>query len=344
MLDAGPQPASRRSRGCRSCTRLEAGGKLTRCWSTPALRACARCGRFSRASRHCLGSRPRASPLAPKSPPPERLPRRHDPLRAVFNSAHPIERDDVFLKLCDGLKHLRDLVVHHALDRQNDLSPQREAALYRDLAKALIDTTKALGIAGNPRQIREQVHDHLVAAFEEVYGPDVDPASRGRHWEDALTRDPALQAREWEAALTRDADLRAREFEDALIRLASESRVFSTAASLIEREVAAGDLNWLPGKTLTYPPRLLKTIEYLWTCALRRKAGMSVNRKNVDNNKPRRSVAGGPFLRFVMAVLELLGLPGDPNNVRQAILRDREQRPKSDSATDPTCTVLNKKT
>src|SRR5215469_12770431 len=95
--------------------------------------------------------------------PPERLPRQLDPLRAVFGAARPIERDDIFLKLCDALEHLRDLVVHHVLDRQNDLSPQREAALYRELAKVLTDTTKALGITGEPRQVREQVHDHLVA-------------------------------------------------------------------------------------------------------------------------------------------------------------------------------------
>jgi hypothetical protein len=221
--------------------------------------------------------------------PPERLPRQLDPLRAVFATACPIERDDVFLKLCTGLVHLRDVAVHHALDRQNDLSPQREPVLYRDLAKMVADTTKALGITGEPRQVREQVHDHLVAAFEGVYDANV------------------------------DADLRAREWEDALIRVASGVRVLRTAASLIERDVAVGDLNWLPGRTPTYPPCLLINIEYLWRHRLRRKAGMSVDA---------RGDAGGPFVRFAVACLELLRLPAKPNAVRQAILRDRERRKK----------------
>jgi hypothetical protein len=213
-----------------------------------------------------------------------------DRLLALLEAVGPIESDDKFLELCDGIEHLRNIVAHHALDRQNDLPPQKEVEQYRNLALAI----EALGITGDPPTVREQMRDHLVTGFEEVEGPNG------------------------------DADSQLRQSLRQLIRLAP---ALYAAASQVEREQASGDLQWWP-KTPIYIPSLLENIETLWVSVFGRKASMSVNRKTVGHDQPSRSVAGGPFLRFAVAVLELLGLPADPNNLRQAILRDRQQRRK----------------
>jgi hypothetical protein len=162
-----------------------------------------------------------------------------DRLRAVFKAADPIESAAVFCTLCARIHHLRDIVAQHALDRQNDLPPQQEIVRYRKLA---LDIEK-FGITGDPPWLREQMHEHLVAAIEEIEGPDI------------------------------DADIWLRELLEHLVRAPA---VLRAAASQIERDQAKGDLQWVPGR-MRYPPLLLENIEDIWTGVLGRSTAMSVD-------------------------------------------------------------------
>jgi hypothetical protein len=225
---------------------------------------------------------------------PQKPPDQPDRLQAVFEAVGTIDNDDTFVELCGGIEHLRNIVSHQALDRLNDLPPKQEAAVYRDLALAI----ETLGIIGDPPNVSEQMHDHLTAGIEKIWGADI------------------------------DADLWLREWLERSVR---GIPVLRAAASVVERELAAGDLQWI-ARTPVYPPGILENIEDVWARILsHRRAGMSVNRRKVNADRPRRSVAGGPFLRFAVACLELFDLPADYNAVRQAILRDRERR-KGDSS------------
>jgi hypothetical protein len=241
----------------------------------------------------------------------------------VFRAAGPPQTEAACVGLCKALEHLRDIAAHHALDRQNDLRLQEEVARYRDLALAI----KALGITGDPPRVHGQMHEHLVTAIEEVAHTGSDT-----EWLASLVTTPdkaeeADIAKEWLAPVVAaidkaglpalGANLRLRELLEHLVR---DAAVFRAAASQIERGLAKGDLQWLPGRAV-YPPPLLESIEDIWRDVLRRSPA-----------KPKISVnAGraGPFLRFAVACLELLSLPATPATpaaVRSAILRDRERR------------------
>jgi hypothetical protein len=108
-----------------------------------------------------------------------------DRLRAVFKAAGRIESDKVFRKLCWRIEHLRNIAVHHTLDRQNDRRPPQVAELFRKFASAI----EALDITGHPPSVREQMHEYLIAAIEEV---------AALSYEERAARSAATaEAREW---------------------------------------------------------------------------------------------------------------------------------------------------
>jgi hypothetical protein len=129
--------------------------------------------------------------------------------------------------------------------------------------------------------------------------------------------------------------MRLRELLEHLIRAPA---VFRAAASQIERGLAKGDLQWLPGKAPVYPPQLLKNIEDIWQDILDRRNDARRDRRRRGHrspdgpDRPPMSVnpitrrAGGAFIHFAVACLELLSFPANPTAVRAAVLRDRARQ------------------
>ena len=158
-------------------------------------------------------------------------------LRAVLDAAAPLPDEAAFFAFSCALERLLDIANVHALVR-DDLTPSRQAALFRRAAEHHVKARVILAVTGEPPEgaVREENTTVLDAAIEAILGEDIDA--------DQIRR-------------------------DLFVKSALLEQVLKQAAEL------ATTPPWSMRGRPTWPLGLMQELVHIWTVILGRRAGAS---------------------------------------------------------------------
>jgi hypothetical protein len=219
-----------------------------------------------------------------------------NPLDAVLAAAHADKlSDDEFVALCGGLERMRDAAAHYAIDREEGLELQQEAAQHRARAGMLDEVIGSLTIAGDPPTARPRVLDRLMTMIE------------GDSFAAAIEAVEAIEDDERRLAASKNMTRRIEAIaHERLRQLVGWRETLLAIAASTDAEL-----------TYARPPVLLTVlmphIVSAWV-ALGHRPTMTVD--------PLTQAVSSPFVDFALACCRLFGL----NNISAEAIRAAERR------------------